>query len=234
LLGPYLYLGYPKVNGLSSYIFLWVIVVAVFAGLAGSIMAKIILAMIRWKSTFKFKRQHVIYIIVCGLALASLAVFIDTSVLGSGKALMTHTLFTGDKYVSAQTPVLRIAGPILSFTTGAAGGVFAPSLGCGAGIGSFLSGLLHLNEANSNIIILAGMVGFLTGVTRSPFTSAILVLEMTDRHNVIFHLMIAGMIASLVSMLIDRHSFYDRLKVQYLQDVYKESPVDAPVNPLPS
>jgi H+/Cl- antiporter ClcA len=66
------------------------------------------------------------------------------------------------------------------------------------------------------------MVGFLTGVTRTPFTSAILVLEMTDRHNVIFHLMLAGMIASIVSYPIDRHSFYDHLKYQYLHDLTHE------------
>jgi len=63
------------------------------------------------------------------------------------------------------------------------------------------------------------MVGFLTGVTRSPFTSVILVLEMTDRHNVIFHLILAGMIASLIAILIDKHSLYDHLKVQYIRDL---------------
>ena len=66
------------------------------------------------------------------------------------------------------------------------------------------------------------MVAFLTGVTRTPFTSAILVLEMTDRHNVIFHLMLAGMVASLVSFLVDKHSLYDHLKYQYLHAVLKE------------
>jgi H+/Cl- antiporter ClcA len=69
------------------------------------------------------------------------------------------------------------------------------------------------------MLILSGMVGFLTGVTRSPFTSVILVLEMTDRHNVIFHLILAGMIASLVSILIDKHSFYDHLKKQYIKEL---------------
>jgi H+/Cl- antiporter ClcA len=71
------------------------------------------------------------------------------------------------------------------------------------------------------------MVGFLTGVTRTPFTSAILVLEMTDRHNVIFHLLLAGMMASLAAYLIDRHSLYDHLKMQYIHDVHHETlPVD--------
>jgi H+/Cl- antiporter ClcA len=66
------------------------------------------------------------------------------------------------------------------------------------------------------------MVAFLTGVARTPFTSAILVLEMTDRHNVIFHLMLAGMLASLASLLVDRRSFCDHLNVQYLKEIDKE------------
>ena len=66
------------------------------------------------------------------------------------------------------------------------------------------------------------MVGFLTGVTRSPFTCAILVLEMTDRNNLIFHLMLAGMFASIIAMVVDKHSLYDHLKDQYIHDLMKE------------
>ena len=50
---------------------------------------------------------------------------------------------------------------------------------------------------------------------------------MTDRHNVIFHLMVAGMTASLVSMLIDKHSLYDRLKYQYVHTVIKRDAMTA-------
>jgi H+/Cl- antiporter ClcA len=52
-----------------------------------------------------------------------------------------------------------------------------------------------------------------------PSTSVILVLEMTGQHNVIFHLILAGMIASLSSILIDKHSLYDHLKAQYIKDL---------------
>jgi H+/Cl- antiporter ClcA len=108
---------------------------------------------------------------------------------------------------------------MISFTTGAAGGIFAPALGAGASIGSLAAAWFKESDINTNMLILAGMVGFLTGVTRSPFTSSILVFEMTNRHNVIFHLILAGMIASLVSILIDKHSLYDHLKVQYIKDL---------------
>ncbi|HWK08151.1 MAG TPA: chloride channel protein [Puia sp.] len=222
LLGPYLYLGYPDVSNLSGYIFLGVILVAVMAGLMGSLMAKCMLAIFRWKARFKFTRQHILYVTGCALLIASLAFFVDTRVLGSGKELMTTSLFTNEKYMHWYVPLLRFIGPIFSFTTGAAGGVFAPALSAGASLGGTLAGWMHLSATNSNLLVLSGMVGFLTGLTRTPFTSAILVLEMTDRHNVIFHLMLAGMTASLVALLVDKHSFYDHLKYQYMHELIKE------------
>ncbi len=222
LLGPYLYLGYPDVSHLSGYIFLCVLLVAIPGGLSGSLMSRWMLKIFRWKDGFRVTRQHVLYIIGCALLIASLAFFVDVRVLGSGKELMTTALFTQDKYNSWYMPLLRIAGSIFSFTTGASGGVFAPALSAGASIGATFSGWLHLSAADTNLLVLAGMVAFLTGVTRTPFTSAILVLEMTDRHNVIFHLMLAGMMASLVAMLVDKHSFYDHLKYQYMHELIKE------------
>ena len=226
ILGTYLYLGYPKMGDLSGFIFAGVILVAIITGLLGSGMAKIILAIFKWKSKFKFSREHVLYVICCALIMAGIAIFINDSILGSGKETMQKALFTSDKYTTWYMPLLRIIGPVLSFTTGASGGVFAPALGAGASVGSLISGWFHLSDTNTNLLVLAGMVGFLTGVTRSPFTSAILVLEMTNRNNVIFHLILAGMVASLVSILIDKHSFYDHLKVQYIRDLNEEEKIE--------
>ena len=111
---------------------------------------------------------------------------------------------------------------MVSFTTGAAGGIFAPALAAGASLGSVIAGWFELSAPDTNLLILSGMVAFLTGITRSPFTSAILVLEMTDRHSVIFYLILAGMTSGLFSILIDKHSFYDHLKIQYIHDVLHE------------
>jgi H+/Cl- antiporter ClcA len=221
LLGPYLYLGFPDMNGLSGTIFFGVALVAIPAGLAGAAMSKGMLKIFAWKARFKFTRHHLFFVIGCALLLAA-AALIDERALGSGKGLMMTALFTDQKYNPWYMPLLRIAGPLLSFTTGASGGVFAPALSAGASIGATFAGWLHVSAANTNLLVLAGMVGFLTGVTRTPFTSAILVLEMTDRHNVIFHLMLAGMVSSLVALLVDRHSFYDHLKYQYLRDIVGE------------
>lgn len=219
LLGPYLYLGYPKLDGLSASIFFGVALVAVIAGLLGSGMGKVILYIFKWKATFKFKYYHLLYLSGCAFIMVFLAVFVSRDVLGSGKEIMERTLFTSDKYVAWYTPCLRFVGSLLSFTTGAAGGIFAPALSAGASVGSLVASWFKVSDIDTNMLILSGMVGFLTGVTRSPFTSVILVLEMTNRHTVIFHLILAGMIASLVSLIIDKESLYSRLKVQYIKDL---------------
>jgi H+/Cl- antiporter ClcA len=165
------------------------------------------------------------YVLVTALIIATFAFTITDKALGSGKEYMLNVLFSSDKYSAWYIPLLRISGSLLSFTTGVAGGVFAPALSSGASIGSVLAHWFHTSATESNLLILCGMVGFLTGVTRTPFTASILVLEMTDRHNVIFQLMLAGMVASIVSILIDKHSLYDHLKFQYLREIHKEEDV---------
>jgi H+/Cl- antiporter ClcA len=221
LLGSYLYLGYPDVKGLGITIFLGVAVTAVVAGMLGSLMCKLILIIMKWKRQFS-RWKVIVFILFAGLAIAAMAYFINGHVIGSGKELMNEVLFTKEKTATWHTVIMRIIGPVLAFNTGAAGGVFAPSLAAGASVGAFISGLFQLGGANANILILSGMVGFLTGVTRTPFTSAILVLEMTDRHSVIFHLMLAALISSLAALVIDKHSFYGQLKKSYIEDVVAE------------
>lgn len=223
LFGPYLYLGYPEIKGLSVYIFLGVILVALIAGLGGSLSGRLMLAFTNVRFKLKKQAQKIVFVLICALVVALLGFFTNTEMIGSGKSIMTQVLFTSDKYLPWYAPIVRMTGSIFSFSTGAAGGVFAPALSSGACIGSVLSSWMHLTDSNTNLLILSGMVGFLTGITRTPFTSSIIVLEMTDRHNLIFYLMLAGMVASMVSLLIDKHSLYDRLKVRYLREIEQES-----------
>jgi len=227
LLGPYLYLGYPNVSNISNYLIFFVIIVACVTGFMGSLMSVIILRILKWKRGFKQEKFQLLYVLGAALVIASVAYFFNMGILGSGRSEMGRVLFTNDKNVGWGLPFFRVLGPIVAFTTGSAGGIFAPSLGAGATIGALVAEIMKFSAANANVLMLAGMVGFLTGVTRSPFTSAILVLEMTDRHSIIFHLMLAGMIANLIAMVIDKHSLYDHLKDRYLDESYKE---DAEIN----
>jgi H+/Cl- antiporter ClcA len=223
LAGSYLYLGYPKTNDVSLMVMFPIILVAATAGILASQLSVIMLKINDWKKrTLKTDKANVVFLVICALIIASIAYFINREILGSGKEIMERVLFTKNKHEDWYVPILRMLGPALSFTSGGAGGIFAPALSAGASIGSVISGLIHLTPNETNVVILGGMVAFLTGITRAPFTSAIIVLEMTDRHSLIFHLMLAGMVSSIASILVSRHSLYDVLKVKFLTELRKD------------
>jgi H+/Cl- antiporter ClcA len=220
--GSYLYLGYPKTTNVSLMLMFPVILVSGISGVFASQLSVLMLRINDWKKRLKTDRENIIFLVICALIIASLAYFVNREILGSGKNIMERTLFTDNKHEDWYVPLFRMIGPALSFTSGGAGGIFAPALSAGASIGSVISGWINLSPQETNVIILAGMVAFLTGITRAPFTSAIIVLEMTDRHSLIFHLMLAGMVSSLISLMVSKHSLYDSLKNNYLQELKEE------------
>ncbi|SIQ34257.1 H+/Cl-antiporter ClcA [Chryseobacterium sp. RU37D] len=226
LAGSYLYLGYPKTNDVSLMVMFPIILVAGVAGILASQLSVTMLKITDWKKRkLKSDKANVIFLIICALTIASIAYFINYEILGSGKEIMERILFTKDKHEDWYMPVLRMLGPALSFTSGGAGGIFAPALTAGASIGSVISGAINLTPNETNVVVLGGMVAFLTGITRAPFTSAIIVLEMTDRHSLIFHLMLAGMVSSIASILVSRHSLYDMIKVNFLTEIRRENKI---------
>ncbi len=218
-LGPYLYLGYPQLNGMTSIVIVAIIPLAILTGFAGSGTGRIILYIFKKKSALRKNYQKIIYVVLCGLIIAALGVLIDSKTFGSGKEIMVSTLFTSQKHLEWYVPFLRVIGSIVSFSTGAAGGIFAPSLTAGASMGAVFAGWFHLSNPETNLIILCGMTGFLTSITRSPFTASILVLEMTNSHNVIFYIMLTALFSNLMATVVSRHSFYDQLKDQYMAEI---------------
>lgn len=221
LSGPYLYLGYPLLNGITAWVIVAIIPLAIITGIAGSAMGEIILYIFKKKKALKKNYQKIIYIIICGLIISSIAVLIDNKIFGSGKEIIVSTLFTSQKHLEWYIPFLRVIGSILSFSVGAAGGIFAPSLSAGASIGAVFAECFNFSNAETNLIILCGMTGFLTSITRSPFTSSILVLEMTNSHNVIFYIMLTALFSNLIATMVSRNSLYDNLKEQYIGEIQK-------------
>lgn len=221
LAGSYLYLAYPKTNDVTLWIMFPIIFVSGISGILSSQLSVAMLKINRLKKKLKSDLSNIIFLVISALIIASIAFFINRDILGSGKDIIERVLFSDDKIEAWYVPILRMLGPALAFTSSGAGGIFAPALSTGATIGSVFAGIMNLTDNETNVLILAGMVAFLTGITRAPFTSAILVLEMTDRHSLIFHLMLAGMMSSIFSVLISRNSLYESLKTNFINDIIK-------------
>ncbi len=222
-LGPYLYIGFPDLKGVSTWMVLLVFPLAIVTGLAGGWMSRSTVRVLQWRDRLSTGLQRHLFVLLGAGCIAFTGYMVGMDAIGSGKEMMVKLLFTDAKEVEWYVPVLRVTGTITTFVMGAAGGVFAPSLSAGASMGALVAEWFNLSAPQTNLLILCGMAGFLTSVTRSPFTSSILVLEMTDSHNVVFHLMLTTLIANAVATLVSRKSLYEQLSDFYMKECREKS-----------
>jgi H+/Cl- antiporter ClcA len=217
-LGSYLYLGFPKITSPAGWYQVLVMVAAVVCGLAGAVFAKTLLWLNGYRKRFVTPVAQAGWVVGCGLVLATLAYLVGPEGVGTGKPIINQLLFQNSGVTPGYLFPVRFAGMALSYSSGGAGGVFATSLSAGALLGDGVARLAEVAVADRNLIILVSMVGFLTGVVRSPFTAAILVLEMTDRHSAIFQLLIGALLAQAVAALVDPHSLYEHLRQGFIRE----------------
>ena len=212
--GTYLYLGFPQVGIFSYSMIPLVILVGGCSGFMGGIFSKLLILIVDYKARTKSMFKLSLWAMGTGLILAILAIFFSEVSLGSGKEVFTSILFRSDVSTDWKWVLARMLSTMVSYLSGCAGGIFAPSLAIGATIGAQISNIFDLE--NYKLFTLLGMIGFLTGVTKAPFTSFVLVLEMTDRHSAILPMMLAAVCAYLASKLVMGHSFYEVMKLNWL------------------
>lgn len=208
ILGPYLYLGFPRIGAWANRDLPWCALLGCGTGLMGALWARGLFSVARFRSRLRGARSQAGFAVAAGLAFAGLVMITGRATLGSG-GVIEDLLFANQAPAGAGLVLGRLAGSFLSFSAGGAGGIFAPALASGAALASALAPAFAPIEPR--LLIVLGMVGFLTGVTRTPFTSFVLVLEMTDRHSALFPMMIAAMSAYAASHLVDHESFYERV-----------------------
>jgi H+/Cl- antiporter ClcA len=213
ILGSYLYLGLPAVEPGGFDVVPSALLVGAASGAFGTVFGLTLFWLMqkRWALTSTGALATVT--LLCGLVMAAL-IHLDPRASGTGINVITDFLFNsapGEWWL----PLTRYAATTVSYISGCAGGIFSPSLAIGAALGGLVSDLLHSDH--KNLLVLLGMIGFLTGVTRAPFTSFILVLEMSDRHVAILPMMIAALVAQGCSGLIHPHSFYERVRDRYIE-----------------
>lgn len=211
--GTYLYLGYPKISTVTIQLVPWAIFVGVICGGWGAFFGKVLFWIAERRGRLTELKQYAVFALLCGFAFILTAVFVDSRIVGPGRETILHLLFENAEATDLKLVLARFFGPMISYLSGCAGGIFAPSLAAGGVLGAFIAKSVH--TGNENLFVLLGMIAFLTGVTRAPFTSFVLVLEMTDRHSAIFPMMLAAISASLVGRMVDQKSFYEHIKEGY-------------------
>jgi H+/Cl- antiporter ClcA len=217
LVGNYSYFGHT--NAVLDFGRGWIAVVlcSIAGGLAGGLFSA---ALVRFAGGLPglpgrlLVRYPVVFAAACGLAIALCGVLSGGQTYGTGYE-QARGMVEGHTTLPAAYPVLKFVATVVSYVSGIPGGIFAPSLSVGAGLGQALSHLMPL--APSGAVVLLGMVAYFSGVVQAPITAAVIVMEMTDNQGMTVALLATSFLAFGVSRLVCRRPLYAALARRFLE-----------------
>jgi H+/Cl- antiporter ClcA len=202
LLGNYTYFGRLYVGAVTFSVVPVLLGAGVVCGLAGGLFGRLLLwggARVPWLA--RLQAHHPLFFAgACGLGVAALGLATAGATFGGGYET-TRDMLAGTIGTPWYYSIGRFAATLLSTLSGMPGGIFAPSLAVGAGIGANLAPLAPPAVGVAAVIALC-MAAYLAAVTHAPLTSFIVVMEMVDGHEMVLPLMAAATIASLVARLV--------------------------------
>lgn len=203
LIGGGHYFGHILIASSTGDLLIWVVVASLACGVTGGLFARMLIrTAIGWKGPIAdFRRNRpLLFAACCGLLIALLGSFTGGAIFGTGYE-PTRALLEGDGELPWYFFAFKLAATFLSYLCGLPGGIFAPSLSIGAGLGHALAQLLG-DPDNAGMLLVLAMAGFLAAATQAPITSFIIVMEMVDGYSKIIALMAVALFASWISRFI--------------------------------
>jgi H+/Cl- antiporter ClcA len=175
LAGNYTYFGTSSVQMNFGAGWLAVLLCAAVGGVAGGTFSEILVRAARglpgWPGRF-IQRNPVLFAALCGLALAVIGLLSHGSSYGTGY-VQAKGVVEGNADLPYGFAPLKLLASAISYLSGIPGGIFAPSLAVGAGIGQWLSHFVA--SAPSGAVVLLGMVAYFSAVVQAPITAVIIV-----------------------------------------------------------
>jgi H+/Cl- antiporter ClcA len=211
LIGDYTYFGKTQATiGLSMG---WraVILCGAAGGLLGGAFSRLLIATSEGLSgrLWALRRtQPHLFAAGCGFVLAALGALSGSTIYGTGYE-ETRAILDGSHAIPESFGALKLAATVISYASGIPGGIFAPSLAIGAGLGQNFA-LLFPAAPVAAICVLA-MVGYFSGVVQAPITAFVIVLEMTRDADMALPLMSVSLVAYGTSRLVCPRPLYKAL-----------------------
>jgi CIC family chloride channel protein len=193
----------PPVSLISTEELLAYTVLGVIGGIASIVFARLI-GWLRPKLKGLPRRTQYLQPAIAGLIIGAIGYIGFPQVMGAGYEYMDqamHSQFTIQTLLILAG--LKIIATTLSFTSGAPGGMFAPTLFIGAMLGAAVGGIEHnlLPNLTGSVgtYALVGMGVLFAAFLRAPLTSVFMVLEVSGNYSIILPVIVANTIAYLVS-----------------------------------
>ncbi|ACA20435.1 Chloride channel core [Methylobacterium sp. 4-46] len=211
LVGNYAYFGTTAASLPFGPAWLAVPLFGLLGGVCGGLFSRIVIAAARGlpgRPGALMRAHPIAFAMLCGLGVALCGLATGGHVHGTGYA-EARALLHGEAAPAPWFGPAKFAATTLSSISGIPGGLFAPSLAVGAGLGAHLAPLLPAAPAGA--LVLIAMVAYLAGVLQAPITSFVIVSEMTEAHALVIPLMIAALLADATSKLICPEGLYHAL-----------------------
>ncbi len=206
--GDYIYFGAIGAHMPLLSALLVAPVAGVAGGMAGGVFSRILLAMAtgRNRVTLWSRANPVKFAGLCGSIVAVLGVFTG--------------LTWGTGYSAARAMIVGVDAPLwfgpakliataATAIAGLPGGIFAPSLAVGAGVGNLLRAAFPGEPASAVVIL--GMVAYFAGVVRAPLTAVIILSETTASRGLMLPMFATAFIADAASQWVCREKLYHGL-----------------------
>lgn len=216
LLGNYTYFGITNAVMTDPKTWLCVPVCGIVGGLFGGFFswATLKFGMALPAPIEKFRRDRPIaFAAACGAILALIGWASSSTTYGTGydeaKALVQY-----DALPATGFAIYKLLATSVSYISGIPGGIFAPSLAVGAGIGAQLH--VWWPVAPAGAMVLLSMAAYFAGVVQAPLTALVIVTEMTGNRALTLPLMAVVLIGRAASALVCRRSLYHTLAKGFL------------------
>lgn len=190
------------------------IILGIISAVFGVLFAKVIF--LNNKLFSKINIPNYVKPAIAGLLVGIIGVFIPL-ILGSGNIavdiLLAHKLQFGLILIIFLFKFLLTP---FCFASGAAGGIFLPTLMLGAFLGYIVAGFLNFLGYSVDYILMSvlGMGAFLSAVARTPITAVVMVFEMTASYHLILPIMLCSAIADLAAEKLGHKPIYSMLVVK--------------------
>jgi len=210
---------FQEIAGFSLTSLLACFVLGALTGVISILFAR---SLLLWEKFFiKVSLHHWIRAAIGGLIVGTLGFFMP-EVLSEGysatQVFLTDSIRPELAFVLLFV-LLKFLACGMTLGSGGIGGVFAPSLVIGSGVGLAFGMIMHSlpldGVAEDAAFALAGMAGMVAGVMHGPLTGIFLVMEVTRGYSMILPLMLTASSAMVVS------SFFEIGSV-YTQDLIKQ------------
>lgn len=239
--GYYEYFGHTAVRLELANGWRPVLVLGLAGGLLGGLFSRLVLRLSsrlgRWFGS-GILHHRLTFAAVCGLIVATAGVLTAGGAFGTGYAAARGAV-EGSTQLDWSFVAAKLVATAASTLSGIPGGLLAPSLSVGAGLGSACGPLF--TDVPAGAVAMLGMVAYFVGVTQSPMTGFVLVMEMTGNHSMLVPLMAATILALGVSKLVCPIPLYHGLATQILRkrrkaasDPAAATPAEAPPTPPPA